>query len=51
MEHLVYPVAWISSSCAAIAGVYFTGSAWCIFVMVLPALITSGRSNSDGQQR
>lgn len=47
MEHLVYPVAWISSACAAIAVVYFTGSPWCIFVMILPALITLGRGGNN----
>lgn len=47
MEHVVYPVAWISSACAAIAGVYFTGSPWCVLIMILPAIVTAGEEKDN----
>lgn len=39
MVYLAYAMAWISTSAAVIAGMYFTKSAWCLWAFVLPACI------------
>lgn len=39
MIYFVYAMAWISTSAAVIAGMYFTKSAWCLWAFVLPACI------------
>lgn len=39
MIYFAYAMAWISTSAAVIAGMYFTKSAWCLWAFVLPACI------------
>lgn len=39
MMWIGYAAAWISTASAVIAGVYFTGSAWCLWALLLPAMI------------
>lgn len=36
---LAYAAAWISTSAAVIAGIYLTGSAWCLWALFIPAMI------------
>lgn len=39
MIYLAYAAAWIGTSVAVVAGMYFTKSAWCLWALVLPACI------------
>lgn len=39
MIYFAYVMAWISTSVAVIAGMYFTHSAWCLWAFILPACI------------
>ena len=39
MIYFAYAMAWISTSAAVIAGMYFTKSAWCLWAFALPACI------------
>lgn len=39
MIWIAYAMAWLSTSAAAIAGMYFTHSAWCLWVFTMPACI------------
>lgn len=39
MIYFAYAMAWISTSVAVVAGMYFTKSAWCLWAFVLPACI------------
>lgn len=38
---------WISCAAAAICGIYFTRSPWCLIVMVIPSLIKYTRTTKD----
>lgn len=37
--HLAYAAAWISTAAAVIFGMKYTGSAWCLWALCLPAMI------------
>ena len=39
MVYLAYAAAWISTAAAAIVGMMETGSAWCLWALLIPALI------------
>lgn len=39
MIYFAYAMAWISTSMAAIAGLYFTHNPWCLLVLLIPATI------------
>ena len=34
-----YAAAWISTAAAVIAGMYLTGSAWCLWALLIPLMI------------
>ena len=46
-----YEAAWISTAAAVIAGVYFTGSAWCLWALLLPVLIKVESSRKLGGRK
>ena len=45
-----YAAAWISTAAAVIAGFYFTGSAWCLWALLLPAMIGVKNSQKNGEE-
>lgn len=47
MAWIAYAAAWISTAAAVVAGVHVTGSAWCLWAMVLPLMITVKESKKD----
>lgn len=50
MMWIGYAAAWISTAAAVIAGVYFTGSAWCLWALLLPAMIGVKNSQKNGEE-
>ena len=48
MVWIAYAAAWISTAAAVVAGVHVTGSAWCLWAMALPLLVTIKESKKDG---
>ena len=48
MMWLAYASAWIATSAAVIAGIYLTGSAWCLLALLIPLGI-SVHSNSNNK--
>ena len=44
-----YTAAWISTAAAAIEGMYFTGAAWCLWALLIPAMIkiNNGKEGSE----
>ena len=46
---LAYAPAWIATSAAVIAGIYLTGSAWCLWALLIPLGI-SVQSKKDTQE-
>lgn len=52
MVWIAYAMAWLSTSAAAIAGMYFTHSAWCLWVFILPACIEiKNRRDEDKEEK
>ena len=51
MIWIVYVAAWISTSAAAIAGMYLTGSAWCLWARLLPALYAVKNDRNDEENK
>lgn len=49
MMWIGYAAAWISTAAAVIAGVYFTGSEWCLWALLIPALIKVESSQKHGE--
>ena len=47
MMWIGYAAAWISTAAAVIAGVYFTESAWCLWALLLPAMIKVERTTQN----
>ena len=47
MAWIACAAAWISTAAAVVAGVHVTGSAWCLWAMVLPLMITVKESKKD----
>ena len=47
MVWIAYAAAWISTAAAVVAGVHVTGSAWRLWAMVLPLMITVKESKKD----
>ena len=50
MVWFAYAAAWISTAAAVVAGVHVTGSAWCLWAMALPLLVTM-RESKKGRRR
>lgn len=50
MAYIAYTMAWLATSAAAIAGMYFTHSAWCLWVFILPACIGI-KSGKDDEKK
>lgn len=52
MMWFAYAAAWISTSAAVIAGIYLTGSAWCLWALFIPAMIrvTHKDDSNDGKE-
>lgn len=50
MAFLACSVAWIVTAVVAIEGLRATGSPWCIWVMLLPALVNWGRGKSNREE-
>ena len=48
MVWIAYAAAWISTAAAVVAEVHVNGSAWCLWAMVLPLMITIKSSKKDG---
>lgn len=40
MTGIGYAAAWIGTSAAVIAGMYFTGSVDCLWALLIPALVS-----------
>lgn len=58
MEHVwkIYVAAWFCAMIAACVGTYFTKSVWCMWIMVLPAVLSfsenkSGDKKSGGEEK
>lgn len=51
MIWIVYVAAWISTSAAAIAGMYLTGSAWCLWALLLPVLYAVKNDRNDEENK
>ncbi|BDZ81400.1 hypothetical protein Lac3_26090 [Claveliimonas bilis] len=49
MAYIAYAVAWISVSAAVIAGIYMTGSAWCLLAFLFVAFIKVKRRSDDDE--
>lgn len=47
MVWFAYAMVWLSTALAAIAGMYFTHSAWCLWALILPACISIKKSGKD----
>lgn len=50
MVYLAYAIMWISTAVASIAGMYFTHSAWCLLVFIVPACIKFQCEESDEEK-
>lgn len=50
MLYFAYVMAWISTSVAVIAGMYFTHSAWCLWAFILPACIELIHDGEEGSE-
>ena len=52
MEHVwkIYVAAWFCAMIAACVGTYFTKSAWCMWIMVLPAVLSFSENKSGDKQ-
>lgn len=40
MDKYTKPVAWVATSAAVIAAIYFTKSPWCLWALIVPFLAT-----------
>lgn len=40
MKGIGYAVAWVGTSAAVIAGIYLTGSANCLWALLIPAMVS-----------
>lgn len=49
MIYFAYAMAWVSTAIATSIGIYFTGSAWCLWAMILPACISLKSSKKDDE--
>lgn len=49
MAYIAYAVAWFSVSVAVVAGIYMTGSAWCLWAFLFVAFIRVGRRSDDDE--
>ena len=49
MVYFAYAVAWVSMAIATSSGIYFTGSAWCLWAMILPTFINIKSSKKDDE--
>lgn len=47
MMWLAYASAWIATSAAVIAGIYLTGSTWCLLALFIPAMIRVTHKDDD----
>lgn len=44
-----YAAAWISTAAAVIAGMYLTGSAWCLWALLFPVMIKMEHTRERGR--
>lgn len=49
MMWLAYASAWISTAASVIAGIYLTGSAWCLWALFIPLGISMQRKTDDSK--
>jgi len=49
MMWIAYAAAWISCAAAAVLGAYITKSAWCMWVMMIPALVKVQLKEDGGE--
>lgn len=47
---IAYGIMWISTATAAISGMYFTHSAWCLWVFVFPICVKLSSKNNDEEK-
>ena len=47
---LAYASAWVSTATAVIVGIYSTGSAWCLWALLIPLGISLQRKTDDGKE-
>lgn len=45
---LAYASAWIATAAAVIAGIYLTGSTWCLWALFIPAMIRITHKDDKG---
>lgn len=50
MMWLTYASAWIATSAAVIAGIYLTGSAWCLWALFIPAMIRVTHKDDENDE-
>lgn len=54
MFWIAYAVMWISTAVAVIFGIYETGSAWCLWAFLIPAMvdinINEGSDETNGEE-
>ena len=50
MAYFAYALIWVAVSAAIVAGIYLTGSAYCLLAFLIPATISLVH-NKDGDAR
>lgn len=50
MMWFAYASAWIATAAAVIAGIYLTGSAWCLWALFIPAMIRVTHKDDDNDK-
>lgn len=46
---VAYAIMWMSVSLAVCTGMYITKSAWCLWAMVIPAMVKVSRKTDDSK--
>lgn len=47
MMWVAYASAWVATAAAVIAGIYLTGSAWCLWALFIPLGITVNKMSDE----
>lgn len=47
---LAYASAWVATAAAVIAGIYLTGSAWCLWALLIPLGISIRTGNDNSKK-
>lgn len=50
MVYFAYVMAWVSTAAAVCYGVTVTGSAWCLWALLLPACLSITKKNDDEEE-